>query len=193
MHQLTHCHTLSKPFFKIFLFRIYAPTIHSTDIDSDETSVRHPQIHAPIQPPQTNPPTTLFHKHTPIHAQTKPQIPRPYSPTNAQQPQTLQPHCPTDTNPTQNRPRRRCRRIDVDADDAAPPPPAIGQARHQAGHTLTGRVPDRPDQARPDHTKSGQAIGFAFAKTSAPVSANFFAKPDRGLICDASRAVVDAV
>ena len=58
MHQQTYCHTLLQPFFKIFLLRIYAPTIHSTDIEFDETSDRHPQIHAPIQPPQTNPPTT---------------------------------------------------------------------------------------------------------------------------------------
>ena len=58
MHQQTYCHTLLQPFSKIFLFRIYAPTIHSTDIEFDETSDRHPHIHAPIQPPQTNPPTT---------------------------------------------------------------------------------------------------------------------------------------
>ena len=59
MYQQTYCLTLPKPFFKIFLFRIYVPTIHSTDIAFDETSVRFPQISAPIQPTQTNPPTTL--------------------------------------------------------------------------------------------------------------------------------------
>ena len=58
MHQQTYCHTLPKPFSKIFLFRIYAPTIHSTDFKFGETSVRLTHISAPIQPPQTNPPTT---------------------------------------------------------------------------------------------------------------------------------------
>ena len=53
MHQLTYCHTLPKPFFKIFLFRIYAPTIHSTDFELDETSHQFTHISAPIQPPQT--------------------------------------------------------------------------------------------------------------------------------------------
>ena len=89
MHQLIHCHTLSKPFSKIFLFRIYAPTVqtHPHHIDSifAETSVRFPQIHTPIQPTQTNPPTTLPthstnstpiqpHKHArkPIHQRHRP-------------------------------------------------------------------------------------------------------------------------
>ena len=48
------------------------------------------QISTPIQPPQTNPPTTLSHK------QTKPQIPRPYSPTDAHR----YPHRPAATHAT---------------------------------------------------------------------------------------------
>ena len=95
MHQQTYCHTLPKPFSKIFLLRIYAPTIHSTDIEFDETSDRLTHISAPIQHPQTNPPTTQSTKSprpydpqtnppTTTDAQTKPQIPhttntKPYS------------------------------------------------------------------------------------------------------------------
>ena len=154
MHQLTYCHTLPKPFFKIFLFRIYAPTIHSTDFELDETSHQFTHISAPIQPPQTNPPTTQSHRYTRQYSHTKPihqrpqththtrtpQIPRPYGPTNAQQPQT---HCPTDTNTTQNRPptlttltpshREAMPYPDVDAASAPFRTSAIGQARHQAG------------------------------------------------------------
>ena len=98
MHQLTHCLTLPKPFFKIFLFRIYAPTVqthpHHIDPVFAETSVRFPQIHAPIQPPQTNPPTTPSHKyphpynpHKPIHQ--RPQIPTQPRTTNTT---TIQSH-----------------------------------------------------------------------------------------------------
>ena len=73
MHQQIHCHTLPKPFSQIFLFRIYAPTnTHTTqtiDPAPDETSVRHPQISTPIQPPQTNPPTTRMPRQPPqMHA-----------------------------------------------------------------------------------------------------------------------------
>ena len=133
MHQLTYCHTLPKPFSQIFLFRIYAPTIHSTDIDSDETSDRLPHISTPNQPPQTNPPTTQSHRYT-----------------HQYNPQTLdaKPAPPTLSTLTQH---RRCRSLC---------PSAIGQARHQAGHNLTGQVQDqtKPDQARPCHRNlTGQA------------------------------------
>ena len=74
MHQQIHCHTLPKPFSKIFFFRIYAPTIHSTDIDSAETSAPV-YTHLRANPAtQTNPPTTPSTKssrpyspHKPIH------------------------------------------------------------------------------------------------------------------------------
>ena len=79
MHQQTYCHTLLQPFFKIFLFRIYAPTIHSTDIDFDETSDRLPHISAPIQHPQTNPPTTPPNLH--VHTTHKPIHQRPHNTT----------------------------------------------------------------------------------------------------------------
>ena len=49
----------------------------------------------------------------------------------------------------------------------------------------TGQAPDRP------RTGSGQAIDPIFDGTSRPASANFSARPDSGLIRDASRAVVD--
>ena len=71
MHQQIHCHTLPKPFSQIFLFRIYAPTnTHTTqtiDPAPDETSDRHPQIHAPNQPTQINP---QRHRSTNTHAHT---------------------------------------------------------------------------------------------------------------------------
>ena len=44
------------------------------------------------------------------------------------------------------------------------------------------------NQTRLDRIRSGQNIGFAFDETSRPVFANFSAKPDSGLIRDASRA-----
>ena len=128
MHQLTYCHTLPKPFSQIFLFRIYAPTIHSTDFELDETSDRFPHISAPIQPPQTNPqrhrppnlhahtatqtnpPTTPSTKSPRQHCHTKPihqrpQIPHPYSSTNQHTTtQIPHPYGPTDANTTQSRP-----------------------------------------------------------------------------------------
>ena len=55
--------------------------------------------------------------------------------------------------------------------------------------TKPGRI--RPSQTGPNQTSSGQAIGSVFDETSRPVSANFSAKPDRGLIRDTYRA--DAV
>ena len=100
MHQQTYCHTLPKPFFKIFLFRIYASTnphtSHAIDSALNETSVRHPQIPTPTQPHkpihQRHCPHTPQIPHTtdsaPIHT---PQIPRPYCPTNTQ------PYSPTNT------------------------------------------------------------------------------------------------
>ena len=71
MYQQTYCLTLPKPFFKIFLFRIYAPTIHSTDIDFDETSVsglhtspRQSSHHKPIHQRHTQPHPTNTHART---------------------------------------------------------------------------------------------------------------------------------
>ena len=96
MHQQTYCHTLLQPFFKIFLFRIYAPTIHSTDFELDETSDRlthisraHPAIHKPIHqrhsPPNFHANTATTNQSTNDHRRTNqttdttlPQIP-PYT------------------------------------------------------------------------------------------------------------------
>ena len=118
MHQQTYCHTLPKPFSKIFFFRIYVPTIHSADIEFDETSDRLTHISAPIQHPQTNPPTTQSTKSprpydpqtnppTTTDAQTKPQIPHSTNTTTIQPPQTHtapQTHNDTDAHSTQARP-----------------------------------------------------------------------------------------
>ena len=134
MHQLTYCHTLPKPFSQIFLFRIYAPTIHSADFELDETSHRFTHISAPIQPPQTNPPTTTDttpiqpHKHTttPSHRYT-----RPYCPPDTH---TTQPRPPTLTlTPTHSTLTRRQATPYPDVDAASAPfrTSAIGQARHQ--------------------------------------------------------------
>ena len=143
MYQQTYCHTLPKPFSKIFLFRIYVPTTHSVDVDFDETSDRLTHISAPIQPPQTNPPTTLpthhrYRNHTHTTNSTQPQIPHPTNThtrtasTNTQPPQT---HRHTQTHSTQARPptlsthstltptRRRCCSTGAVAESA------IGQAR----------------------------------------------------------------
>ena len=120
MHQQPYCLTLPKPFFKIFLFRIYAPTTHSTDIEFDETSVsgfhtspRQSSPHKPIHQrhcphtPQTpqipQPYTTTNSTHAPVQPPQTPQIPQPYTTTNSthapvqppQTPTTIQPHTHT--------------------------------------------------------------------------------------------------
>ena len=65
MYQQTHCHTLPKPFSKIFLFRIYASTIHRTDFDFDETSAPV-YTHLRAHPASTNQSTNdTAHTHTP--------------------------------------------------------------------------------------------------------------------------------
>ena len=80
MHQQTYCHTLLQPFFKIFLFRIYAPTIHSTDIDSDETSAPA-STHLRANPATTNQSTndTQIPNHTHTTNSAPIQPPHPYS------------------------------------------------------------------------------------------------------------------
>ena len=155
MHQQTYCHTLSKPFFKIFLFRIYAPTIHSTDIDFDETSDRLPHISAPIQHPQTNPPTTLSTHHKYHHTHST-------NTTPIQPPQTHTASTPTQTHSTQGRP-------DVDAVDALDvdavaqtfsPPQAGLQSGLQAGHALAAPMQSQPRCSRshaPVRNWTGQA------------------------------------
>ena len=146
MYQQPYCLTLPKPFFKIFFFRIYVPTIHSTDIDSDETSVRHPQIPAPTQP------------HKPIHQRHcphPPQIPhilhKYHTHTHSTDTTTIQTHNDTDTldasPPT-----------DVDVDAVAPT-----LSHSQAGcrrspipvRNSTGQAPDR---IRLNQTRQDQAI-----------------------------------
>ena len=167
MHQQTYCHTLPKPFSKIFLFRIYAPTIHSTDFKFGETSVRHPHISAPIQPPQTNPPTTQSTKSprpydpqtnppTTTDAQTKPQIPHSTNTTPIQPPQTHTASTNTHAHSTQARPptqtltplhAKRCHT------------PTLMQHRCSRSHSHTSPQLDRPgrqDQIEPDKTKLDQ-------------------------------------
>ena len=110
MHQLTYCHTLSKPFSQIFLFRIYAPTIYSADFELDETSDRLPHISAPIQPPQTNPqrhrpPNLHVHTATQTNPPTTTSTNSTPAPTNAHRASAHKyTHCPADTHATQPRP-----------------------------------------------------------------------------------------
>ena len=102
-----------------------APTLIST-----RPAFQSPHISAPIQPPQTNPPTTLFHNHTP-------RIPRPYS---LHKRTTTQPPTRRRPPPTLTTHREAMPYLDVDAD--AP--------------TLTHTRLDRPG-IRQDQTKPGQS------------------------------------
>ena len=141
MHQQTHCHTLPKPFSKIFFFRIYVPTTHSTDIDSDETSVRLPQI-----PRQSSPHKPIHQRHCP-HPQT--QIPHSTNTTPIQLPQThTAPQTPTTIrrHPRDARPPRRCRRTAKRCHT-----PTLTQ--HQCTRNWTGRT----DRISPYKTRQDQA------------------------------------
>ena len=169
MHQQTYCHTLPKPFSQIFLFRIYAPTIHSTDIDSDETSDRLPHISAPIQPPQTNPPTTpfphIFRAHTATqnqstkrHTNSTPTLPHktnPPTPTNLhasphkctprQRPQI---HAAPQTHTTQPRP------TDVDVDTVAP---TLTHSQAGCSRSVRNSTGQASDRIRLNQTRQDQA------------------------------------
>ena len=151
MYQQTYCHTLSKPFSKIFFFRIYVPTTHSADVDFDETSVPV-STHLRANPAPANQSTNDTVQHTPqpytrheFRAHTAPHT--PYSLHKHPQPHRHTPQTPTQT-PTRRRPpptltthREAMPYLDVDADAAF----AIGQARHR-----TGQVQDQTgsDQTR---------------------------------------------
>ena len=148
MYQQTHCHTLPKPFSQIFLFRIYVPTtyIHQpclTLILPRPASGLHSYTR-PLQPPQTNPPTT-----------TAPQIPTQPPQTHAHTaPQT---HTDTHTNARDAGPRRRCRRT---AKRCRTPTLTVTQSQPPASPQLD-RPSIRPDQAglnqvRPGRTEPGQ-------------------------------------
>ena len=147
------------------------------DLAFDETSAPAPQIHAPIQPPQTNPQRhrpTNTHTHT--TTDTHPQIPHPY-----RHPQTGPNRPPHTYTPANRHTTQAPTTLTLTPTHSTPtqPPSAIRQARYQTGHVSTG------------HTILGQAIDPASDETSRPASANFSAKPDSGLIRDAIRA--DAV
>ena len=141
MYQQTYCHTLSKPFSKIFFFRIYVPTTHSADVDFDETSVPV-STHLRANPAPANQSTNdtvhthhRYHKHTTIQPHKHPQ---PYADTH-----TTQPRPP----PTLTTHREAMPYLDVDAVAAF----AIGQARHRTGQVQdqTGSDQTGSDQARP--------------------------------------------
>ena len=113
MHQQTYCHTLPKPFSKIFLFKIYAPTVqtypHHIDLIFDETSVPVPQIPTPTQPRK------------PIHQRHCPHIPHSTNTTTIQPPQT---HSPTNAQ-RHRRPLDASPPTDADVDAVAPRSDAI--------------------------------------------------------------------
>ena len=138
MHQQIHCHTLPKPFFQIFLFRIYAPTVqiypHHIDFELNETS-------APVY-------THLRANPATANQSTNDTVPQPHSTDSA----PIQPHKNTHPHSLHNHTHPRDAGPpdvdDVDADaptlmqhrcnrrpdaDAAPCQSAIG----------TGQVPDR--------------------------------------------------
>ena len=93
------------------------PYPHYTDFDSVETSDRLPQIFAPIQPPQTNPPTT-----TSTNTRAKPP------------PQISTQRLPASTTLTLTPSHRRCRSLGFRQQFDRP-------RTHRPRHTLTGRVP----------------------------------------------------
>ena len=182
MHQQTYCHTLPKPFSKIFFFRIYVPTIHSADIEFDETSDRLTHISAPIQHPQTNPPTTQSTKSprpydpqtnppTTTDAQTKPQIPHSTNTTTIQPPQTHtapQTHNDTHAHSTQARPptqtltpshREAMPYLDVDAQPASSGLTVrpSGRTRRRSTDAVAGQMQSQPSQSDRPGIRQDQA------------------------------------
>ena len=99
MYQLIHCHTLPKPFFQIFLFRIYAPTVqthpHHIDPVFAETSVSGFHTSPRPQTPQTNPQrhrstdSAPNQPHKPIHQRPQPHTTDTHTTTNSA---PIQPH-----------------------------------------------------------------------------------------------------
>ena len=176
MYQQTYCHTLLQPFFKIFLFRIYAPTIHSTDIDFDETSVsglhtsprqssHHKPIHQRHSPPNLHVHTThkpIHQRHSPpnlhVHTTHKPihQRPQTHKPNHRYHtPQIPQPYSPTNTySPTnaQRHPLDAAQApvdVDVDADDV----PTLMQHRCSRSHAPVRNSTGQADRIRPYKTR----------------------------------------
>ena len=150
MHQQTHCLTLPKPFFQIFLFRIYAPTVqthpHHIDPVFAETSVSgSTNIHTHTAT-QTNPPTTL--------------------PTHSTNTTTIQTHNNTATHATPGPPTLTTLTTltPTHSTQTLTQPPlvpylATGQARHQtgSGHALEieqAKYRIRLDQTRPDQASN---------------------------------------
>ncbi len=162
MHQQTHCLTLPKPFFQIFLFRIYAPTVqtrpHHIDPVFAETSVSgSTNIHTHTAT-QTNPPTTL--------------------PTHSTNTTTIQTHNNTATHATPGPPTLTTLTTltPTHSTQTLTQPPlvpylATGQARHQAvpgrpragsGHALEieqTKYRIRLDQTRPDQASNRPRTG----------------------------------
>ena len=148
MHQQTYCHTLSKPFFKIFLFRIYAPTIHSTDIDFDETSAPV-YTHLRAHPASTNQSTNdTAHTHTHNHRYTLHKYHNHTASTNTY---SLHKHPQTPTRRSHGPRRCRCNSTST---------LIAGRMQSQPRTSLQLDRPDRQDQARPksdqDQARSDQ-------------------------------------
>ena len=153
MYQQTHCLTLPKPFFKIFFFRIYAPTIQTYPRHIDpvfaETSVPAPQIPTPIQPTQTNPPATHKYTRHEFHAHTHHRF-RAHTVPHT----TIQPHRHT---------RRRPRPPTLTLSTLTPSPPQAGlQSGLQAGCRrsplpVRNSIGQVQDQATQKQTVSGHS------------------------------------
>ena len=142
MHQQTYCHTLSKPFFKIFLFRIYAPTIHSTDIDFDETSAPV-YTHLRAHPASTNQ-STNDTAHTHNHRYTLHKYHNHTASTNTY---SLHKHPQTPTRRSHGPRRCRCNSTST---------LIAGRMQSQPRTSPQFDRPGRQDQIEPDKTKSDQ-------------------------------------
>ena len=149
---------------------IHTPAM--SGFDSTETSDRFPHISAPIQPPQTNPPTTPS---TPTDTTHTPQIPHPHSlhkhTRDAGPPTDVDVDAAASTLTPSHRETMPC--PDVVAAPMQSQPrtspqfdrPVIRQDQAIQNRTGSGRAPDRPgtrqdqiepDQARPDQIRPSQ-------------------------------------
>ena len=180
MYQQTYCLTLPKPFFQIFylefMHQLYRHTYTiSTPFSPRPASGFHTfRAHTATQtnPQRHRPPNLHAHTtHKPIH-----QRPQPHRYTHKHTPQIPRPYSPTDAHrhPRDAGPRRRCRRTAKRCHTPTltfSPPQAGLQSGLQAGHADVVAAPmqsqprtspqldrpDRQDQTKPNRTGSGHS------------------------------------